>query len=70
MNEITLTELEGESTELLPTRETLFFNTSFWSNHVNVANITASNTSVALNAGSLFSVAHSAALQSINVAQG
>ena len=68
MNEITLTELEGESMELLPERETLFFNT-YWTK-TNVAYITASNTSLALNAASLFASANSAAVQTIAVGQG
>ena len=68
MNEITLTELEGESMELLPERETLFFNS--YLNKTNVANIVASNSSLALNAASLFIHATSNAVQTIMVAQG
>ncbi|QAY69082.1 hypothetical protein [Xylanimonas protaetiae] len=64
MNEITLHELEGESTELLPERETLFFNRANW------AGIYASNSSLALNAASLFSTAASSAVQTIVVSQG
>ncbi|MCL1869314.1 MAG: hypothetical protein FWF90_02740 [Promicromonosporaceae bacterium] len=67
MNEITLSELEGESMELLPERETLFFNT-YWTK-TNLASITASNSSLALNAASLFSNASSAAVQTIVVTQ-
>ncbi len=68
MNEITLTELAGESMELLPERETLFFN-NYWTK-TNVAYITASNSSLALNAASLFASANSAAVQTIVVGQG
>ena len=46
MREINFTELEAEHTELLPTRETLFFNNNW-------AAIYASNSSLALNAASL-----------------
>lgn len=60
--ELTIAELETEYTELLPTRETLTFNTNW-------ANIVASNSSMALNAASLFSTANSAAAQSIVVSQ-
>jgi hypothetical protein len=62
MTEITITELEGESMELLPDRETLFFN---W----NYANVVASNSSLALNAASFFASANSTALQYISVSQ-
>ena len=65
MNEITMSELEGESMELLPDRETLFLNF----NH-NWATVVASNSSLALNAASLFASAHSTALQAISVTQG
>ena len=68
MNEITLHELEGESMELLPERETLFFN-SYWTK-TNVAYVAASNSSLALNAASLFSAASSNAVQTIVVGQG
>ena len=62
--ELTIADLEGEHTELLPARETLFFN------HYNWASIVASNSSLALNAASLFAVANSAAVQTIAVQQG
>ncbi|WP_425956118.1 hypothetical protein [Xylanimonas sp. McL0601] len=62
MNEITITELEGESMELLPDRETLFFNHNW-------ATVVASNSSLALNAASLFASANSTALQYISVSQ-
>jgi hypothetical protein len=62
--ELTIAELESEHTELLPPRETLFFGNTNW------ASIMASNSSLALNAGSLYSVANSAAVQTISVSQG
>jgi hypothetical protein len=62
--ELTIAELDTEQTELLPTRETLTFGNTNW------ANIVASNSSMALNAGSLYAVANSAAYQSIAVNQG
>lgn len=61
--ELTLTELDGQQVELLPARETLFFNNNW-------ASIYASNSSLALNAGSLFAHANSAAVQTILVSQG
>ncbi|RYP84270.1 hypothetical protein EKO23_16590 [Nocardioides guangzhouensis] len=61
--ELTFTELDTETAELLPARETLFFNKYNW------AGISATNSSLAVNAGSHFSVAHSAALQAISVNQ-
>ncbi|WP_154674177.1 hypothetical protein [Nakamurella lactea] len=64
MSALTLRELSTESAELLPTRETLDFI------HVNYANVWASNSSLALNAASLFSLANSSAAQVITVAQG
>ena len=64
MRELSFAELDTEHTELLPTRETLSFGNTNW------ANIAASNSSMALNAASLWSVAHSAAYQSIVVTQG
>ena len=62
--ELTFAELESERTELLPTRETLTFGNTNW------ASIVASNSSMALNAASLYSVANSAAVQTIAVSQG
>lgn len=62
--ELTITELTTEHVELLPCRETLTFGNTNW------ASIYASNSSLALNAASLFSVANSAAAQSIVVTQG
>lgn len=61
--ELTITELEAESVQMLPSRETLFFNTNW-------ANVVASNSSMALNAASLNSAANSAAWQAIQVNQG
>jgi hypothetical protein len=63
--ELTITELEAEHTELLPTRETLHYGggTTNW------ASIVASNSSLALNAASLCSTANSAAVQTIAVSQ-
>jgi hypothetical protein len=62
--ELTFAELETERTELLPTRETLTFGNTNW------ASIVASNSSMAFNAASLYSVANSAAVQTITVSQG
>ena len=66
MREINFAELEAEHTELLPIRETLNF--GFGNN--NWAAIYATNSSLALNAAALGSVANSAALQTIVVTQG
>lgn len=62
MKELTLQELEGQQVELLPSRETLFFD-------LNWADVTATNTSLAVNTGSFLSDAHSIALQSVHVSQ-
>jgi hypothetical protein len=64
--ELTITELEAERTDLLPARETL----SYGGGNNNWATIVASNSSLALNAASLFAVANSAAVQTIAVQQG
>jgi hypothetical protein len=61
--ELTITELEAETVELLPARETLTFGNANW------ANVVASNSSMAFNAASYFSNAQSAAYQSISVNQ-
>ncbi len=66
MREINFTELEAEHTELLPTRETLNF--GFGNN--NWAAIYATNSSLAVNAVSLGSLANSSAVQAIVVTQG
>jgi len=63
MKELTIQELEAQQVELLPSRETLLFDTNW-------AGVYATNTSLALNAGSLFATANSAAVQTIVVAQG
>ena len=63
-NVLSIAELESEHTELLPVRETLFFGNTNW------AAIYASNSSLALNAASLFATANSAAVQTIVVTQG
>lgn len=60
--ELTLSELDSEHLELLPARETLTFN-------ANWAQVVASNSSLALNAASIYSNAHSAAAQTITVSQ-
>lgn len=62
--ELTIAELEAERTDLLPSRETLSYGNHNWSS------IVASNSSLALNAASLYAVANSAAAQSITVNQG
>ncbi len=62
--ELTFAELETEHTELLPSRETLTFGNTNW------AAVYASNSSLALNAASVYAVAHSAAVQTIAVNQG
>lgn len=63
-NVLTIAELETEHTELLPTRETLSYGNTNW------AAIYASNSSLALNAASVYAVANSAAVQTIAVSQG
>ena len=49
MRELSFAELDTERTELLPTRETLTFGNYNW------ANIVANNSSMALNAASVYS---------------
>ncbi|HET7763072.1 MAG TPA: hypothetical protein VFL46_11980 [Phycicoccus sp.] len=61
---ITFAELDTEAVALLPSKETLFWN------HYNWAGISATNTSMAINAGSHFSHATSGAWQAIQVYQG
>ncbi len=63
--ELSIRELDDERADLLPTRETLHF----WHGSTNWANIAASNSSLALNAASVYSSAESMALQSITVSQ-
>jgi hypothetical protein len=60
--ELTITELDTETAELLPARETLYY-------HSNWALVNATNSSMALNAGSFFSNAQSVANQSIGINQ-
>jgi hypothetical protein len=55
-------ELDAEVLELLPMRETLFFN-------INVSPIVAVNLSMAINAASIGSIANSEALQNLLVVQ-
>jgi hypothetical protein len=58
---LTKVALELEEVQVLPEREAL--------GSFNIANIVASNTAVAVNAASHFSVANAVALQGINVHQ-
>ncbi|GAB3281093.1 hypothetical protein GCM10027449_22210 [Sinomonas notoginsengisoli] len=62
MTKITAVELAAETVELLPGRDTLLFD-------ANLAGIWASNSSLALNVGTVFSQANSAAVQTIVVSQ-
>ena len=62
--ELTIQELESQQVELLPSRETLFLDST-----TNWASVVASNSSLALNAASLLSSANSAAVQTILVHQ-
>lgn len=64
--ELTIADLEAEHTDLLPARETL----SFSYGNTNWAAISATNSSMALNAAALYSAANSAAVQTIVVTQG
>ena len=64
MRELSFAELDTERTELLPTRETLTVGSTNW------ANVVASNSSMALNAASLYAMANSTATQTIYVNQG
>jgi hypothetical protein len=62
---LSIAELESEQAELLPAREALGGHGGY-----NVANIWASNTALALNAGSYCSYASASANQYISVYQG
>ena len=62
MIEITMSELESQSVELLPEKETLFLNNNW-------ASVFASNSSLAVNAATILSQANSAANQVILVSQ-
>ena len=64
MEKMTTTELEGQSFELLPSKETMFLNFGH-----NWATVYASNSSMAVNAATLLSQASSQALQGIYVVQ-
>lgn len=59
--ELTIQELESQQVELLPSRETLWLDSTSWTS------VVASNSSLALNAASLLSSANSAAVQTILV---
>lgn len=63
MTNISMSELEVQSAELLPEKETLLLNTNW-------ANVYASNTSFAINAATLGSMATSGAWQAVTVNQG
>lgn len=67
MTKFTMTEIESEHVELLPSKETMFV---FHVGNNNYASIVASNSSLALNAASLLASANSAAVQTIVVGQG
>ncbi|HKU11072.1 hypothetical protein [Sinomonas terrae] len=62
MQKLTKAELAAETVELLPGRETLFWDQ-------NVAGILASNASYAVNAATVLSAANSVALQGVSVTQ-
>ena len=64
MRNLTIAELEAQSVEMLPAKETLFLNYG-----TNWAAIYASNSSLAVNAATILSQANSAALQSVTVVQ-
>jgi hypothetical protein len=61
--ELTIAELDSQSVELLPDRETLLFDNNW-------AAVFASNSSLAVNAATVLSAATSSATQTIVVAQG
>ena len=62
MTALSFEELHEEQVELLPSRETLGW--------FNFANVTANNTALALNAGSLLALAAASANQGVIVSQG
>ncbi|TLM74979.1 hypothetical protein [Pseudarthrobacter sp. NamB4] len=64
MKELSIQDLDGQQVELLPPRETLYIDGS-----LDLAGVMAHNTSLAVNAGSLFSNAYSAALQNVEIKQ-
>ena len=61
MTALSIEELRSEQVELLPSRETLGW--------FNFANVTANNTALALNAGTLLGFAAAQANQGVIVAQ-
>ena len=61
MGIISVTELEATTVELLPSRETLAF--------INVANVTAVNLAIAVNAATIGSAAYASAKQLVWVQQ-
>ena len=61
MGTISVTELEATTVELLPSRETLAL--------LNVANVTAVNIAIAVNAATIGSAAFANAYQSVKVYQ-
>jgi hypothetical protein len=61
MQNLTIAELDAQSVELLPAKETLYWGD--W------AGVYATNTSVALNAAAFGSAAYSAAVQTIVISQ-
>jgi hypothetical protein len=61
MRDISISELEATSVELLPSRETLAF--------INIANVTAVNLAIAVNTLTFGSSATAAAVQQIGVFQ-
>jgi hypothetical protein len=61
--ELTIAELDSQSVELLPDRETLLFDNNW-------AAVFASNSSLAVNAATVLSAATSTATQNIAVIQG
>jgi hypothetical protein len=62
--ELTISELDAEFIELVPARETLSVGNTNW------AAVYASNSSLALNAASVYSNASSTAVQNISITQG
>lgn len=64
MQALTFIELEAETVEMLPAKETLFLDYG-----TNFAAVYASNSSLAVNAATILSQANSAAVQNVVVAQ-
>lgn len=63
MSKLTLAELDAQTADMLPAKETLFFDDYNW------AAVYGSNSSLALNAVTAYSSAHSEAWQAIDVMQ-